>query len=1360
MNCLVQAVNPAAMANQPTAYYGDQYVQRIMDFELEPVNCDRGPIVNSDSASIVNFGYSGNACTASYACNVNPVRAKNSNNGIQDFTLMANIISPGIGNSLALAVSDTVCWRNLQLQNISADKADYVYIALAGAPPFLGQWHYVSGNTVTPANGNIIHIRDTLSMGIVLNGSVCAVLSSCPQLGDTAAFYLHYGWNCGGYPALPYNTDAICSYDSMQIKITRADYELVTYNKLHTHSFSLCDTMFVEAKFQNGKEGLVYPYEAMLQNLDPRLQVITAIAFTPSDTVHLTPTTSPAQWTIAADSVAALMGHAGMHSSEFLWLRFEMIAGCGYGLNPDDELPDIVMYATGYCGDTLSATSPFNRSSQTPFVWNGLSKCVDCWSITKTVDKDTAAAMTDTITYTITVCNNSANTQTASLVDNTPNNFVIVNSTLPPTVTLPSLQCSTYTVSGYFTTPGSCLFNVAAVTSAAGTTWKDSVCVNVVNICTNTDTVFIDGSYSGSGSVNYKSILVAGKFYVNGTFSLNNCIVYVSAGGQLIVQSGGVLNLNNSSLQSCDTLWRGIEVMSSGVLNLTGSTLSDAENGILLRHQGRTKVHDSYFYDNIIGINAQPELLTTDGYGLAQLFVVGTEFKRANGLKPGYVGQPYHGTVPLCGIWLNKMFCTIGDDGFNENHFSKLVYGIYSQNSSLSLTNSSFKAIYNHNSWNTKAKGTAVVSWGNALNTLGDLVFRPVVNGMATIDQCDRGVYASYSGVDIAGLNITKVLTGIYAVHGQLRVFDIQNNHIEAKSYGIYLSRNENALYINVDGNQIIMKGSAKGEGITLDEWNNVVSANYYINSNSITLWDAAYGIKSSYTLKPQINYNTIYQYTTGSVLTHSTGIALLGSDTATVSCNYMTTNYPSDSSNFVSIGMEIAQSKSFVVNCNKIRYHNCGVYMGGDCQNKNIYRGNDVDSCDMGLYLNGAAVIGQQLHKGNRWLNVSNKINAANVGTPSSSRIIVHAPVNTIWHPFNISPNGQWFFPQTGTPENCNNTCEAAFTNAEDTLLLYSIARDSAISTEFVDETKSIAKQNLYDLLDINDTLRNSDSVLTIFYLNNQTTSLGQFNTVKDYQKSGLGISAYFSNLLELTDSLIKITKDSLTIMDSLTKNNTNLNYEIIYENLISQLNNYQNTYKNLMQQIVALQDGNWSAGKTINASVQPNSTPETNVKTMNEILATIMQLGEDSIASQVNTILSIAMQCPYSGGVSVYLARNIIREWNDSLIYDDKTSCLQQGIYRFAENNFDFKNYTAIDFDLVPNPADHKTEVRILTPVDALTKITLRSMLGNVMDEWKLNSENKFTIYTHKYLQGIYLIEVKNEAGLHKTKKLIITR
>ena len=879
------------------------------------------------------------------------------------------------------------------------------------------------------------------------------------------------------------------------------------------------------------------------------------------------------------------------------------------------------------------------------------------------------------------------------------------------------------------------------------------------NVRYYTDTTFADSSYSGGGTLGAMSIYVAGRYYVNGALTLNNCMVYVKAGGQITVQGGGNLILNNTTIQSCDTMWRGVTVLANGVATLSGSTVRDAENGVLLQDGGVLKVANSYFYDNIIGINAQPELTLTDVYGQAQLYVTGTAFAPLSGFKKDYQQQSAHGTVPLSGIWLNKMYCTIGDSLMQENNFSKMVYGIYSQNSHLTLTNSRFTNIHNHASWVAKAKGTAVVSWGNKWNSLSSLTMRPATGTGSTVTQCDRGIYATWSDNDVSKVEMSQVLTGIYSANGKGLKGIYNANSIYAVKYGIWLARNEGAKSNTVTENNIYMQGSSKGIAILLDEWNNAMSAQYMITGNLIELRSAAAGIVSSYALHPNIHYNNIYQYATGSSLPHTTGISLQGSDTASVSCNYIISDYPADS-NFVSIGIEVAQSKQFTLNCNTIKYENCGVYMGGDCQMKNTYRSNQVDSCDMGLYLNNAAIIGQQFHKGNRWLNVLNKVNATNVGSPILSPIVVHTNVNTIWHPLNISPNGPWFFPDTlGTPEQCGTDCYAAFTSGEDTLLLHNIARGDSLSTGFVDETKNIAQQNLYDLLDLNDTLRYSDSVLTDFYDSNQLSTTGKLNTVKDYIKAASSVNSYFSELLHLNDSLMVQTKDSISLADSLLHTDSLL-YGGIKEQLLVKLNTLMLNEKTLQEQIEAIQQGEWNNSKIENSNIQPLWPPEVNRKKMNELIALVAETGEDSIQNYSSDLYSIAMQCPYSGGVSVYQARNMLRFINDSMEYDDGIACLQQGIYRMGKAMGRIENYNAIDFDLVPNPADGKTEVRILTPVDGLTKLTLRTMLGQIMEEWKLDGQQQYTIFTNKYLQGVYMIELKSENGEGRFKKLIIVR
>ncbi|MEZ5109198.1 MAG: hypothetical protein R2829_09555 [Bacteroidia bacterium] len=69
-----------------------------------------------------------------------------------------------------------------------------------------------------------------------------------------------------------------------------------------------------------------------------------------------------------------------------------------------------------------------------------------------------------------------------------------------------------------------------------------------------------------------------------------------------------------------------------------------------------------------------------------------------------------------------------------------------------------------------------------------------------------------------------------------------------------------------------------------------------------------------------------------------------------------------------------------------------------------------------------------------------------------------------------------------------------------------------------------------------------------------------------------------------------------------------------------------------------------------------------------MNELIALVAETGRQYSELQQRFIFhSYAM--PYSGGVSVYQARNMLRFINDSMEYDDGIACLQQTIYRMGK-------------------------------------------------------------------------------------------
>jgi hypothetical protein len=315
----------------------------------------------------------------------------------------------------------------------------------------------------------------------------------------------------------------------------------------------------------------------------------------------------------------------------------------------------------------------------------------------------------------------------------------------------------------------------------------------------------------------------------------------------------------------------------------------------------------------------------------------------------------------------------------------------------------------------------------------------------------------------------------------------VNGNHINATQRGISFNYNNGSQYCVANDNIInIANGDTSAIGIRCGEITPNANAHYIIENNSITIKDGHAGIVSSYCLGTRINYNTIRQLTAKANPTMTYGIKILASDTVTVTCNSITSEYPTDT-NGTSVGMYLDQSLKFNMSCNHVKHEDIGIFLSGNCAASNDLVGNTLDTCYLGLRLYSNAIIGQQLHKGNRWLQLANGKNGAenNNPFPNTSLFVVHdSIVGTIYHPKNNWPPGQWFFYQPGTPLACGNTCLPQFTTAEDTNLLERIVNDSSLAYLFDEETRSLAQQSVYELFDRNIALRNSDSLFLNFYL------------------------------------------------------------------------------------------------------------------------------------------------------------------------------------------------------------------------------------------------------------------------------------
>nr|MBK9653194.1 hypothetical protein [Bacteroidota bacterium] len=445
----------------------------------------------------------------------------------------------------------------------------------------------------------------------------------------------------------------------------------------------------------------------------------------------------------------------------------------------------------------------------------------------------------------------------------------------------------------------------------------------------------------------------------------------------------------------------------------------------------------------------------------------------------------------------------------------------------------------------------------------------------------------------------------------------------------MWFAYNAGAKSNQAEGNIITVSNNVNGVGISMMEGFKNISGSYNIAGNTLNLQNAIGGIVGSLVFKPIINYNIINQTNTLAIPTNSTAIVIDGCDNAMVNCNSIFSNYPSNAMH-VSRGMEVSTSVNFNVSCNNIVNENCAIYFGNNCGATNTFKANTFDGCDMGLYLNTTAIIGQQLQKGNKWLNVLGQYNAENQGSPIFSPIIVHGNLNTIWHPLNYS-SGNWFLIVAGTPGNCNSDCIAQFTNSDDTLLLRRIANDSALTNAFVQENKSMGGQFLFDLLDTNIQLRMSDSLLYSFWLQHKYNTYGILNEEGDKVNEAFNGNSYLMGMMDTTMQLIQFKLDSLILLDNLQAVNVNTNYSQLMAEVKERYIQLQATLYSIRSSMSNSQNERFSEADSINQMVQPTEVPEYNQTIMQDIMLQASIVGMDSVASRYQDAWAIAQQCPY---------------------------------------------------------------------------------------------------------------------------------
>src|SRR6185436_15914480 len=230
-------------------------------------------------------------------------------------------------------------------------------------------------------------------------------------------------------------------------------------------------------------------------------------------------------------------------------------------------------------------------------------------------------------------------------------------------------------------------------------------------------------------------------------------------------------------------------------------------------------------------------------------------------------------------------------------------------------------------------------------------------------------------------------------------------------------------------------------------------------------------------------------------------------------------------------------------------------------------------------------------------------------------------------------------------------------------------------------------------------------------FMLDQKLENTGYLYDAERYLIAAYQFETVFINLSDSIKGLIELLSDSLIcILEEKCAGNSDA--------IVNQINLLNQTLANIEIIREASIEDDLANAELSNHYVVNGKLPELNTAFINEIeILYAENQNRDRIFENYEDILSIASQCPYTGGPAVERARTFIAIVNDSIAYDDETVCLIHGVFRAS--NVKFQQFQEESKIMVkPNPANSKVEITLKGGFeDGICKIELRNFFGQLL-------------------------------------------
>lgn len=845
-----------------------------------------------------------------------------------------------------------------------------------------------------------------------------------------------------------------------------------------------------------------------------------------------------------------------------------------------------------------------------------------------------------------------------------------------------------------------------------------------------------------------KNMYIMGNLTVDANVTFSNSSIACNEAANVYVSSSKVVNINNSRMFGCRYMWEGIT--NYGDISVSNSSLSDANNAIKNANAATTaiKVSNTLFNRNQTSISLQGMPVNSSRFYVKGALITSRDFDNGSWTDQTTLSQAIiNGSLPSIGPNVGSMFSSItmkGSPAMNipvnqttssygisvvntpllysvdigqpsspteTNFFDNMsVAGLFLKNSRATVANNVFQNMFGTNLSN----GSGILIQ-NSYGVKPDIMvgfnfgyYNPVSN---QFNHLNNGIVATAEAkLTVLNNDFTDIrnkavgISGWYSQNIASSKVLVKQNHFSECFYDFH---GYNNILANVEISNNVSTYTPDinkaPTNVFINEVTKPTTAAYLIQYNDFS--GKTNGIDISNTYAPNIYTNTIAVETPNNIVQRNAAISLTNTDNALVSQNTITGNM-SNSLDWRTSGIYTRLGVNNVYRCNTINATGLSMNFQGSCPStiyRNSFNNASSNSAYVGIYSDNSGYTGPI---GTMIPVAATKIMACNENTFGA---FVGGDTYTLTN----SIGSPIYYPGTPTASNT-----------------YYPAANFSIQTPY---TPVMSSHTGYV---------HCDGEVWVQY--------------------SPGLAPFFSNILDFgpnTDNMVHISRKA--IYELLEKENTteeDIEGTGVFKNYMD--NTVQKDFYQIDQQMINFMntgDASVLAGAiNINDAVAPANAIDQNQKNFNSVYLQSMQAEDIQITeSMLTTLRELAMKCPYTDGTSVYQARAVLRNYENTEYTNPCESSHPEESLVSGPATGVKEHFNTSGTLIYPNPAQNEFMVQTQTEN---AEIAIYNLLGQAVLTKGLNTATHIDI-SH-LTNATYVYKIRKGQEVIKTDKLIICR